>query len=531
MYNVTTDGHRWSRLFMAIIAAICVTAFVASDASAQRGRDRDEREEGDENRVFSAKVGEIVLRAQEAMTAEDNVLATQELNTALAERNVSPYELGIILHMRGALKYGDDDLDGALADWTRSLAEGDHKFAERLSLMYNVAQLHLVNENYRVAIQQLEEWIVLGGEATDKVHLNLVAAYVETNDYRNALRHARLAYQKAEPREKRHYDTLNYLYAELNMPIERAELLSEMVELFPEERAIWLSIAALHAEGGRLRKAFEINKIVYLNGMYTEEREIMRVIDYYSYYEVPFRGAVILEREMNRGRIARTRDNYEKLGRLYRQANEFARAIPALEAAASMAPSGEAYRTLGEAHYAEGQLQQAERALVRALNRGGLDDAGDAWVVLGNVRYERGNRETAIEAFEEGERFQGSRSTARDWREFVLNEIAAEERRVRFGIDTKKEESRVSCRRQLADIVLYQTRVASGDYDGPDCIAIVREEDFTSVPEIGEMEANFDRRFRDVDVAEGDDSEAEAEDASSDSDEAPADEAESEAGQ
>jgi len=118
MYNVTTDGHRWSRLFMAIIAAICVTAFVASDASAQRGRDRDEREEGDENRVFSAKVGEIVLRAQEAMTAEDNVLATQELNTALAERNVSPYELGIILHMRGALKYGDDDLDGALADWT-----------------------------------------------------------------------------------------------------------------------------------------------------------------------------------------------------------------------------------------------------------------------------------------------------------------------------------------------------------------------------------------------------------------------------
>jgi len=234
---------------------------------------------------------------------------------------------------------------------------------------------------------------------------------------------------------------------------------------------------------------------------------------------VPFRGAVILEREMNRGRIARNRDNYEKLGRLYRQSNEFARAIPALEAAASLAPTGEAYRTLGEAHYAEGQLQQAERALARALNRGGLEDSGDAWIVLGNVRYEQGNRDTAIEAFESAERYPSSRATARSWREFVENEKAAEERRVLFGINTAKEEIRVSCRRQLADIVLYETRVASGDYDGPDCIAVVREDDFTSTPEIGVMEAEFDRRFNDVDVAEsseGDDGEADAAEASDD---------------
>lgn len=500
----------------AVFAAALVTgAFAATAASAQTCH-YEEEGEGDENRVFSSKVGEIVLRAQEAFNIEDWATAMQELNSALGERNISPYETGIILQLRGAVKYNQDDAAGALQDWSRSISEGNHKFRDCLNLMYNVGQLHLSEGNYRTAVDKLEEWLRLGGEANDKVHLNMVAAYVELGDLRNALRHARTAKQLASPVEKRHFDTLNYLYTELDMPAERAELLSEYVVLFPTEKSVWLSIAALHAQAGRERKAFEINKIMYLNGMYTTENEIMRVVDYYSYYEVPYRGAVILEREMNRGRVEGTRDNYEKLARLYRQANEFDRAIPALERAASMAPNGENYRALGEALYAEGRLAEAERALSRAIQRGGLDDTGDALIVLGNAQYEQGHRKDAIDTFTSAERYPASRNTARSWREFVENEILAEENRVLFRIETRKEEVRVFCRRALADIVIYNEMISDPDYDGPDCPAVVNDDDFTSRPEIIAMEEDFNRQFRQTEVADSEGADAEGGDAGDD---------------
>jgi tetratricopeptide (TPR) repeat protein len=491
----------------AALAALTMSATIAADASAQRasGSNRQQREEEENaaNRVFSPDIGEIVVAANEKLIVEpaDYRGAMADLDRAMASRGISPYELGVVLFMRGGVKYQLEDIPGALADWNRALNEGELNQTERLSIMYNVGQLYLAEGNYREAVNRLEEWLRLGGVANDGVHLNLVAAYVELGELRSALGHARQAYEKASPRAKRHYDTLDYLYGELDMPAERAAILSEAVAILPQERRYWLAIAQLHAAAGREQRSFEINKIMYLNGMLTTESEIMRVVDYYSYYEVPYRGARILEREMNAGRVERTQRNYEKLARLYRQSNEFDRAIPALESAARMAPDGELFQTLGEAYYAEARLSEAVGALTQAINKGGLDRTGDVWIVIGNARYENGDREGAIDAFTQGERFASSRETAREWRQFVEGEIAAARNRRQFEVDVQKEEIRVSCRRQLADIIIWNETSSAPGYDGPDCPAVVNRDDFSSVPRIVEMQAAVDAEFSDEEEA------------------------------
>ncbi|MGD2133977.1 MAG: tetratricopeptide repeat protein [Maricaulaceae bacterium] len=484
------------RLVRASAASACLAVLASGTALAQTCPPDEEDDAA--SRVFTPEVGEIVQAAQEKMTLEDYPGALADFQRALTQEEPSRYELGVILYMAGGARYQTDDVPGAMRDWERALREGDLRQAECLNVMYNMAQLHLQNENYRTAIDMMEEWIALGGDANDGVHLNLVVAYSEIGDLRSALRHGLLAYQKANPRLKRHYDVLNYLYDELNMPAERAELLTEMVALFPQERSVWASIAALHAQAGRERKAFEINKIMYLNGMMTREREIMQVVDYYSYYDVPYRGARILEAEINAGRVERDQENLEKLARLYRQANEFDRAIPSLEAAARMSPDGELYRTLGEAYYAEAQLPQAEAALENALNRGGLEDAGDVWVVLGNARYEQEDYQGAIEAFVEAQRFQGARQTARDWQEFVESEIATARNSAWFEVEVEMGRYRVQCERALSDIVIYRGQVESGEWTGPDCVEVVNREDFSSVSEVVVKIGEFCSEFEDA---------------------------------
>ncbi|MCG8442239.1 MAG: hypothetical protein MI723_10570, partial [Caulobacterales bacterium] len=399
------SGANVGRLFRTLSLAACaavMSAALALPADAQRNRDDDE-ERNNSNRTFSSKVGQMVMDAQELEGAEGVPEITaltnafNKLNDALNIRGgVSPYELGVILMMRGNYQYQLERTPAAIADWNRALAEGDLNPDERMNLRYNIGQLYLTEGEYRRAIDILEQWISDGGDASASIHVNLVAAYAELDDYRSALRHGRLAFQKADPRERKHYDLLNYLYAELDMPRERAALLTEMVALYPTDDKIWTSIAALKAQAGLERESFEVNKIMYLNGMFDEEDEVMRVVDYYSYYEVPFRGAKILEREMNRGRVEKSLENYRKLSRLYRQAREFDLAIPSLTRAAQLSGDGVLYRQLGEAYYAEGRTEEAESALLSALDKGGLDKPGDVWILVGNARYEGERREDAI---------------------------------------------------------------------------------------------------------------------------------------
>ncbi len=494
---------------MASLALVLMTAVAVASvpAHAQRNRDNEE-EERDDDRTISPNVGEPLNEAITAINEEENLpKGLQFLDEALGLRGLSPYETGVLLQLRGNVNYQMERVPAAISDWERALNEGEWRQSERLSLMYNVGQLYFLQEDYRTAVRKLEEWLAAGGEGSTAIHLNLVAAYAELEQLRDALRHARFAYDKMDRSDrtltKRVYDTLNYLYTELNMPRERAQILQEMVVLFPKEKPVWLSIAALYAQGGQEDRAFEINKIMYLNGMLTTESEILRIVDYYSYLDVPYRGAQILEREMNRGRVERNLENYERLARFYRQSREFDKAVAPLREAARRTNNGERFKELGEAFYAEARLEEAEQAFEQAIDQGNLDKPGAARNLLAAVVYEQGRREEAIEIYEDAKNYDPVRRDAQQWIDFIKAELQQIENRKAFERRVWEEERRVACAR--IDKTVLQTYIERGVemgevnpvLQGVDCRDLLRN------PQ-AYFEANYDR-LRALQSGEADD--------------------------
>jgi tetratricopeptide (TPR) repeat protein len=179
-----------------------------------------------QERVFSSAVGDIVVAASQKLAAEppDLAGALADLDRAFATPGVTAYEAGVILYMRGGAKYQLDDSDGALDDWTRALTEGDMSASERLSITYNVGQLHLSRGDYEAGVDQLESWIDAGGVADDQVLMNLAAACFELGDMERALEHARESFRLAAPPDRRHYDVLALLYTELGRFEERNDI-------------------------------------------------------------------------------------------------------------------------------------------------------------------------------------------------------------------------------------------------------------------------------------------------------------------
>ena len=117
----------------------------------------------------------------------------------------------------------------------------------------------------------------------------------------------------------------------------------------------------------------------------------MKIVQYYSFYDMPYHAAEILEREMNAGRITSSADKLVQLSDLFRQAREYRRAIPILERAAAQSGKAKLYADLGEALYNEGDCAKAEDAFTQAINKG--YDRGKSWMLIATCRYEDAQKE------------------------------------------------------------------------------------------------------------------------------------------
>jgi tetratricopeptide (TPR) repeat protein len=459
------DKTRVTRAAAALFVAVTMAGITIAEADAQRRpRRSDEQSEQDAaERVFSAEIGTLVLEAQEFQAQEQFGQSITVLNTALGRPSINPYERSVALQMRGRGYYEQDQTGRAIQDWEAAIATGAMLPSEMVGLRINIGQLYITQEQYDQGIRAFELAIAEGGEAALNPRLMrmLAQAYAQADRFRAGLVWAERFWSEfpAADRQRGDYSLMLFYYQQLDMVPQQLTLMTQMVARWPTEKNNWRSYASLLAQVGREADAFEVNKVMYINGMLTESREIVALAQYYSFYEYPYRGATILERELNAGRVERTQNNLQLLSNMWRQAREWERALPVLRQVAQLSGSGDSYLKLGEALSLRRRLAEAEEALQEALNRGGLNRPGQAWTLLGNVRYDLGRRQSAIAAFREGARYPYSRRTANGWTTFIESQIRAERDRVRIRERVRRDE----CRFTVED--LRETSILVGEVD------------------------------------------------------------------
>ena len=443
--------------------AVSLAGVMISDADAQRRRNNnnEDSEQNQAERVFSAQIGQIVLEAQEFQANDQFQQSIEALNRALGTSSINAYERMISLQMRGRAYYELEQVSRAIQDWEAAIATGIMLPQEVSDLRINIGQLYISEGQYAQGIQSLEAAVAqLGVDALNPRIMRMLAqAYAQAERYRDGVVWAERfwAAQPMADRVRGDYSLMLFFYQQLERVPDQFRIIEEMVQRWPTEKTNWRSYASLLAQTGREQDAFEANKIMYINGMFTESREIVALAQYYSYYEYPYRGAIVLERELNAGVVERNRSNLSLLANMWRQAREWERAIPVLRQLAQLSGDGDDYLKLAESLWQRRELDEAEDAFTEALNRGGLDRPGDAWTLLGNVRAELGREESALAAFREGARYPYSRTTANGWATFIPNRQRAARERVQIRERVRQDE----CRFSISD--LLETATLLGD--------------------------------------------------------------------
>lgn len=434
------------------LVAIGATTYVLPNADAYA-------QDVPEGRQFSAKAGEIVNAANELVTANQHSAALSKLSEALALPELNAYEKSIIYQIQGSSYYQLDQYGPAISSFENAINAGGLLPNEADSLRVNIAQLMIGNGQYAQGAQMLENYLARGGQQKPQYVEYIMQAWIQSENYSKALPWAEKWFNAASPKERKHFDLMNFLYNNLGMQGRQADIVKQMINRWPEDKTLWDAWASMLANGGREQEAFEVSKMLYLGGALSSEQDLMKVVQYYSFYDMPFQAAQILEKEMNAGRISRDSAKMVQLSSLFRQAREYKRAIPVLESAAASSGQAKLYADLGEALYNEGQCQKAETAFKSAINKG--YDAGKSWMLIATCRYEdtqnqerinckmsdaqkdaapiSKSRQSAIQAFEQVPSSSREGRNAKKWISFIKAEREAVENRCIFEANVEKE--------------------------------------------------------------------------------------------
>ncbi len=511
-------------------------ALVGASAPAAAQEEGEESRSSRRSETLSPATGRVLQSVFEKIQAEQFREALAEINEFINGgrfQSAKAYDKAQSLEIRGQIYINLENYRAALNDFQAAVQSGGFPPDRNNQLRYNIAQIHFQLEQYQQAINGLNAWIQSnqqsGGTVDPNAYYLLAAAYTQISppNYRAAVGPAERVIQargSSDPK-KSDYDLLNLIYSELGESAKRASLLEQMINYFPDQQSYWAQLSGLYSQTGRDQEAFAVLEVAYRAGLIEREGQIVTLVNYYSFFDNPWRGAKLLEREIEAGRVERDLQNLILLSQLYSQSREQKRAIPVLREASQMSDRGELSYRLGQVLLADEQYVQSERALRRALNKGGMNrrQTGDAWLLLGTAQFsqagpgDRAIRARARRSFVNATRYEGSRRQAGEWVSYIDAITQTEEAQ-----DELERQQRIQAVRDNIERLRTQLQVCRLQ-GGEDCGAFEQriEEARAQLAELENAPRDEEEAATSDDADEGDAAAAEAdgEDGDDDADE------------
>lgn len=342
----------------------------------------------------------LIEKSQELLAEEKYDEAMEPLQTIMDGENFKAYEKAVAIQTSGYIYAGKEDYEATIGAFERAIATGDLPPRVVSDLTYGLAQLHLAKERPRKSLQLMDQWFAAqekepGGDPYAlKAQIHLIL---------DELRAAEQAIKKAlskeeEPKQQWTRILLSVLLQEERYG-EARPILEDAVQIWPGVKAFWEQLTAIYYHFEEEDLAFVARRAMHVQDMLVSTKELSSMAQLYLYHDVPIKAAEILQSGMDGDRIEKTEKNYELLARAYMQAREWDKAIAPLTRAAEMSDEGKFYVQLAQSYVQGEKWGLAESALVKALNKGGLDDEADSWLLLGIARTRLEKYDAAIKAF------------------------------------------------------------------------------------------------------------------------------------
>ncbi len=402
----------------------------ASAQDSNEGRSQASQQKTRKTPAMREQVYNKFAAAQEAIEAGDEAKAEDVLGDVQRMKNLNSYEVAMMWNTYAYIYYSQEKYGQAIDAYKNVLAQEELPYSLEHTTIFSLAQLYFVSEDYRTAIDYMNQWFRVAESPGPDAYIIVGQAYYALEDYRGGLPYVEraVALAKEQGRDVREnwYLLLRAMYWELEDMPKVKDVLFELLTKWPKKQ-YWTQLAAIYGEMDDEKRQFAAYEAAYFQGGLTRGSEMLMLANLYLYHEIPYRAAVILEDGIGDGKIEATSSHLRTLAQAWADAKEMEKAIPALERAARVADDGDIYVELSNILVDREEWEAAEAAASKALDKGSLNRPDLAHIARGMALFNMERYEEAKSAFRRARNFSQSKRVAAQWVRYVGNEQARQE--------------------------------------------------------------------------------------------------------
>lgn len=397
-----------SAVFAGMLAAASVigTAALSTPAFAQQEQRQPPPTRSSD--TLSDRVYRAIAQIQEMMTPEDPNRAPnlegakRELDT-LNQRydSLNDFEKSTLLNFYTNYYLAIEDMDSALATFERILTIENLRQDQRLRALFSLGQLYAAEERYRESIETLTLWRSMSETENENVFLILATAHYNLEQFREAIpyliNHMDMLREGGREIRKNIYGLLQAMYLEIEDYSSALEVTRTIVALF-DEPTDWRNLAAIYGSIDQENNQVRTMELSYQKGYFASEQEYLMLAQSLAGSDAPYRGLKILEDGIAKGHVEETSQNLRRLTQMYIMASEYEAAVVPARRLTEVANDGESWDYLGYIYLMNRDYANAADALNTALQRGGIDNAGEVQLSLARALVELNRFDEALTA-------------------------------------------------------------------------------------------------------------------------------------
>jgi tetratricopeptide (TPR) repeat protein len=403
---------------MLAIACVACAGLAAADAWADCAEEKEKAAN-----TMSEAVYHGVEEGTKLMAAKQYAEAIEKL-TKLAESG-SDYEKAIVYYNLGFAYSSKNDYAGAAKAFAKAVALKVLPMAQQEQLQFNLGQLYIVAGQHEDGIKVLQEYIATACKAVPaEAHIFLANALVERKRYAEALPQIELAISKAKAPNQSWYEMKLAVSYEMKDFKACAQSLVQLIGLAPTKPDYWKQLSSMFFEMKSDLDAVAVLSVADRQGFIDKPAERKNLYNVYMMLDLPFKAGTMLQESMEKGKVPADEANLESVADAWINAREATRAEATLKKLASMSERGEYFFKLGAMYGDNEQWKDSREALQKAVQKGGLKHAGEAWMRLAVAEYGLKNNPGAIAALQKALTFDETRKQAGEWLRHLTGQVA-----------------------------------------------------------------------------------------------------------
>jgi len=448
------------KYFIAFISIFFIT-FTFNIEAQNQSSDREVRKTNikyKKARALQASTAKKMAQVYEALeVVDDKGEPDPDMETVLSilndlrrdMANLKSYDRSVMWNAWAFVYFSDGKYDQAMDAYYNLINEPEVTIGLRVGALLSLAQLHLVQENYKEGIELILQWMNEVEKVTAQSYSLLGQAYYQTGDFRKSLSSMETAVTMAEeegykPREN-WYVIMAASIGELKKEIgEKESLLRQidiyeiLVNLYPKKQ-YFIQLGGSYGQLGRERDYMITLKAAHQKDFLNKESEYLALTQLLLLNQNPYWAAQVFvsgqkkmitivdektEEEKVVPVIKDTEKNLKLLADAWRMAQEIDKAIPVLEKAANMSKDGESFVLLGNLYLSEDRVEKAVEAINKGLEKGKVKKLSQVYLTLGQAYFELEKFEEAKKNFRIAARDKDKKikQQANNWIKYTENE-------------------------------------------------------------------------------------------------------------